>query len=168
MDFLCSWDTLYMFGFHNVIEGKKMAKWHKLKKMQQKAGKSGPKDMKRMMKKLSKQGQMDFEELENVEEVIIKQADKEIVIEKPQVTRLQMPGQGEVFQVVGTGTERSKATEEGETEGVESSEAVEIRPEDAQLVASQAGVSLEEGIAALKQSAGDLAKAILFLKQSKI
>jgi nascent polypeptide-associated complex subunit alpha len=157
-----------MFGFHDVTERKKMAKWHKLKKMQQKAGKSGPKDMKRMMRKLSKQGQMDFEELENVEEVIIKQADKEIVIEKPQVTRLQMPGQGEVFQVVGAGAERSKtAAEEGETEEIASSEEVEVSPEDAQLVASQAGVSLEEGIAALKQSGGDLAKAILFLKQSK-
>jgi len=145
-----------------------MAKWQKLKKMQQKAGKSGPKDMKRMMRKLSKQGQMDFEELENVEEVIIKQADKEIVIEKPQVTRLQMPGQGEVFQVVGAGAERSKTTaEEGEAEEVASSEEIEVSPEDAQLVASQAGVSLEEGIAALKQSGGDLAKAILFLKQSK-
>jgi len=144
-----------------------MAKWHKLKKMQQKTGQSSPKDMKRAMKKLSKQGNMDFEELENVEEVIIRQAEKEIVIERPQVTKIQMPGQGEVFQVIGTGTERSKTAEEGQHEIVPSVQEVEVSPEDAQLVASQAGVSIEEGIAALKETGGDLAKAILFLKQSK-
>lgn len=145
-----------------------MAKWQKLKKMQQKAGKSSPKDMKRAMKKLSKQGQMDFEELENVKEVIIRQAEKEIVIESPQVTKLQMPGQGEVYQIVGTGAERSSMAEEVQPEAAPSSEEIEISPEDAQLVASQAGVSIDEGIAALKETKGDLAKAILFLKQTKI
>jgi len=135
--------------------------------MQQKAGKSSPKDMKRVMKKLSKQGQMDFEELENVEEVVIRQAEKEIIIEKPQVTKLQMPGQGEVFQIIGTGIERSKLAEEVQPEAATSVKEIEISPEDAQLVASQAGVSIEEGIVALKETGGDLAKAILFLKQSK-
>ena len=144
-----------------------MAKWHKLKKMQQKGGQSSPKDMKRAMKKLSKQGNMDFEEVENVEEVIIRQAEKEIIIDKPQVMKLQMPGQGEVFQVVGTGTERSKGAEGVQPETLPSIKEIEVSPEDAQLVASQAGVSIEEGIAALKETEGDLAKAILFLKQNK-
>ncbi len=145
-----------------------MAKWHKIKKAQKRAGKSSPKDMKRMMKKLSKQGQMDFNELENVEEVIIKLPEKEIVIPGPQVTKIAIPGQGEVYQVIGSGTERAKTIESAETEIIEAPEEVEISAEDAQLVAQQAGVSLEEGMAALKQTNGDLAKAILLLKQTKI
>ncbi|HUV84739.1 MAG TPA: nascent polypeptide-associated complex protein [Methanosarcinales archaeon] len=144
-----------------------MSKWHKIKKMQQKAKKSNPKDMKRMMKKLSKDGQMDFEEIENVEEVIIRAAEREIVIQNPQVTKLQMPGQGDVFQIVGQGTERGRSAAELTTEPIEDSEEeMIIAPEDAQLVAEQAGVSIEEAIAALKENQGDLAKAILYLKQT--
>jgi len=135
--------------------------------MQQKAKKSNPKDMKRMMKKLSKDGQMDFEEIENVEEVIIRAAEREIVIQNPQVTKLQMPGQGDVFQIVGQGTERGRSAAELTTEPIEDSEEeMIIAPEDAQLVAEQAGVSIEEAIAALKENQGDLAKAILYLKQT--
>jgi nascent polypeptide-associated complex subunit alpha len=159
-----------MLGFHEKrVENKgiKMSKWHKIKKMQQKAKKSSPKDMKRMMKKLSKDGQMDFEELENVEEVIIRSVDKEIVIQSPQVTKLQMPGQGDVFQIVGQGTERGRSASEVITEPIENVEdEVIIAPEDAQLVAEQAGVSIEEAIAALKENKGDLAKSILMLKQT--
>ncbi|MFX1295387.1 MAG: nascent polypeptide-associated complex protein [Promethearchaeota archaeon] len=145
-----------------------MAKWHKIKKAQKKGGKSSPRDMKKMMRKLSKQGQMDLDEIENVEEVIIRTVENEIVIEGPQVTRIEIPGQGEVFQVVGKGIERSKISEEKKTEEVQTTEEIEVSPEDAQLVAQQAGVSIEEGIAALKQTNGDLAKAILFLKQIKV
>ncbi len=143
-----------------------MAKWHKIKKAQQKGGSSSPKGMKRMMKKLQKQGQMDFEEIEGVEEVIIRTSEKEIVIPQAQVTRLDIPGQGEVFQVVGQGVERSKAERGTEPAEDEIIEEIEISPEDAQLVAQQAGVSLEEGMAALRETKGDLAKAILYLKQS--
>jgi len=41
---------------------------------------------------------------------------------------------------------------------------VSISEEDVQLVASQAGVSLEEARKALKATKGDLARAILYLR----
>ncbi len=40
--------------------------------------------------------------------------------------------------------------------------------EDAKLVASQAGVSVEQATNALLQSNGDLAQAIILLKQKRI
>lgn len=145
-----------------------MAKWHKIKKMQQKKKKSSPKDMKRVMRKMQKQGQMDFDEIQNVEEVIIRTAEKDIVIESAQVTKLMIPGQGEMYQIIGEGANRPKAAEKGEAEDATAPIEVEVSQEDAQLVAGQAGVSIEEAMAALKQTQGDLAKAILFIKQSKI
>ncbi len=145
-----------------------MSKWHKLKKAQQRSGKKSPKDMKKAMRKLSKQGQMDFDEIQDVQQVIIRTAEKDIVIEAPQVTKMQIPGQGEIFQVVGEGVTQDRA-EDAVVEKEEKGEPeIEISPEDAQLVAQQAGVSIEEGMAALKQSEGDLAKAILMLKQMNI
>ncbi len=145
-----------------------MAKWHKIKKMQEKKKKSSPKDMKRMMRKMQKQGQMDFDEINNVEEVIIRTKEKDIVIEGAQVTKLMIPGQGEMYQVIGEGVDRSKPAEEGEVEEAEVVEEVIVSPEDAQLVAGQAGVNIEEAEAALKETGGDLARAILILKQGKI
>lgn len=134
--------------------------------MQQKRKKSSPKDMKKMMRKMQKQGQMDFNEIQNVEEVIIRTAEKDIVIEGAQVTKLMVPGQGEMYQVIGDGVDRAKSAESAVAEEGQVEEEVAISPEDAQLVAGQAGVSLEEAEAALRQTGGDLAKAILLLKQS--
>jgi nascent polypeptide-associated complex subunit alpha len=151
-----------------------MAKWHKLKKAQQKAGKSSPHDMKKMMKKMQRQGQMDFDEIQNVQEVIIRTAEKEIVIEGPQVTKIEVPGQGEVFQVIGKGVDRARTgaqvQPEEEAQPVEDSttDEMKVTPADAQLVSLQAGVSMEEAMAALKQTNGDLAKAILLLKQRNV
>ncbi|MHA1130439.1 MAG: NAC domain-containing protein, partial [Candidatus Helarchaeota archaeon] len=115
---------------------------------------------------LSKQGQMDFDEIQDVQEVIIRTAEKEIVINAPQVTKMIIPGQGEIFQVVGQGIDQERAANT-EVEKQETEPEIEVTPEDAQLVAQQAGVSIEEGMAALKQSGGDLAKAILMLKQMR-
>lgn len=143
-----------------------MAKWHKIKKMQEKRKKSSPKDMKKMMRKMQKQGQMDFNEIQNVEEVIIKTAEKDIVIQGAQVTKLMIPGQGEMYQVIGEGVDRAKSADSAVVEESQIEEEMEVSPEDAQLVAGQAGVSIEEAEAALKQTGGDLAKAILLLKQS--
>ncbi|NVM28418.1 MAG: Nascent polypeptide-associated complex protein [Candidatus Helarchaeota archaeon] len=134
--------------------------------MQQKRKKSSPKDMKKMMRKMQKQGQMDFNEIQNVEEVIIRTAEKDIVIEGAQVTKLMVPGQGEMYQVIGDGVDRAKSAESAVAEEGQVEEEGAISPEDAQLVAGQAGVSLEEAEAALRQTGGDLAKAILLLKQS--
>lgn len=95
---------------------------------------------------------IDFEGVEGVEEVIIRTRDREIVISSPLVTRLHVQGQL-VFQIAGGEVEERPLAREG----------VEVSEEDVQLVASQAGVSLEEARKALIEARGDLAKAILLL-----
>ena len=82
-------------------------------------------------------------------EVIIKTADKEIVIKNPEVIRVKMGGQ-ETFQIGGQITERALEAE--------------ISSEDVRTVMEQAGASESEAKAALQKTKGDLAEAILMLK----
>ncbi len=100
----------------------------------------------RQMKKLM-QGMKEID----AKEVIIRLADKELVIEKPQVVKISMMGQ-ETYQVIGHAEER-------ETESAEADEG------DAEMVASQTGVSIGDARDALKASGGDIADAILRLKE---
>lgn len=97
---------------------------------------------------------MSMDAVPDVEQVIIKTANKEITIEEPEVAILDVQGQ-KIFQVTG-GKITEKATERKLT----------IPEEDIRLVADQTGKSLEEARKALEESEGDLAKAILLL-QSK-
>lgn len=86
-------------------------------------------------------------------EVVIKAKDKEIIIEGPEVAVLEVQGQ-KIFQITGGKiTEKSIARK------------IQIPEEDIILVAQQANVSLEEARAALEQTGGDLAQAILLLTQ---
>jgi len=89
----------------------------------------------------------------DVQEVVLRTTDKEITIEKPEVTVLEVQGQ-RIFQVAG-----GKMTEK--TIGKK----VRIPEEDIQLVAQQARVSLEQARAALEETSGDLAQAIILLSQ---
>jgi nascent polypeptide-associated complex subunit alpha len=89
----------------------------------------------------------------NVEEVILKTKDKEIIIENPEVAVLEMQGQ-KIYQVVG-GNITESAIEKKKI----------IPEEDIQLVSQQAKVSLEQAKAVLEQTKGDLAQAILLLSQ---
>ncbi len=107
-----------------------------------------PREVKRMMQRMG----MEVEPMEGVNEVIFKLQDKTLVIKDPQVSLIKMAGQS-IYQVVGEAVEL-----------VELEEAPEIPEEDVQLVAAQAGVSLEEARRALEESGGDLARAILMLK----
>lgn len=97
---------------------------------------------------------MNMGEMPDVQEVIFKTSDKEIVIENAQVAVLEMQGQ-KIFQVTGELSERALETE---------TPAVIIPEEDVQLVADQTGKSLEDAKRALESSDGDLAKAILLLQ----
>ena len=107
--------------------------------------------MRRLMGKMG----VKLEEFGDVAEVIFRMSSGgELVIQNPQVTRMKT-GDRDVFQVVGTPVQRSV-----EEEGVEQ----RISPEDVKLVADQVGVGLEEARAALVESKGDLAQAILNLK----
>ena len=91
------------------------------------------------------------EELE-AEEVIIRLKDKDIVISNPQVARVNMMGQ-KSYQVSGEEEERSRES------------APDISQDDIETVASQAGVSKEQARSAIEQNDGDLAAAIMGLKE---
>jgi nascent polypeptide-associated complex subunit alpha len=108
-----------------------------------------PRNAKRMMQRMG----MNMGEMPEVQEVIFRTNDKEIVIENAQVAVLEMQGQ-KIFQVTGQVSER----------GLENEAKVVIAEEDAQLVADQTGKSIEEARRALEESDGDLAKAILLLQ----
>jgi len=95
---------------------------------------------------------LSIEQIEGVESVVIKLRDKELIVKNPHVTSMKVGGQT-VFQVAGEVEEKALLMEE-----------VSISEEDVQLVASQAGVSLEEARKALKATKGDLARAILYLR----
>ncbi|MDE1855855.1 MAG: nascent polypeptide-associated complex protein [Candidatus Micrarchaeota archaeon] len=83
--------------------------------------------------------------------VIIEGADKDIVIENPQVISIE--AQGTVsFQVSGDVSEREKNVK------------IEISDDDVKTVQEQANVSAEKAREALEASNGDIAEAIMSLK----
>ncbi|RJS75817.1 nascent polypeptide-associated complex protein [Candidatus Bathyarchaeota archaeon] len=88
-----------------------------------------------------------------VEEAILRMKDREITIENPEVAVLEMQGQ-KIFQIIG-----GKVTER------QIEKKMAIPEEDVHLVAQQAKVSLDQARAALEQTNGDLAQAILLLSQ---
>lgn len=110
----------------------------------------------RQAKRLMEQMGMRVEEMPQAQQVIIKTATKEIVIDEPEVTVTNMQGQ-KIFQIIG-----GKVSERGAS----TKEAV-IPEEDVQLVAQQAKASPEEARKALEESNGDLAQAILLLAQKR-
>lgn len=109
-------------------------------------------DAKRMMEKMG----MKLDEIEGVTEVLIRTPTREIVIEEPVVTSIVAQGQ-KMYQVTGGSThERIPSTQPTPPE---------LPDSDVKLVAEQTGKTLDEAKAALKESGGDLAEAILKLKQ---
>ena len=110
--------------------------------------KFNPRETRRMMQRMG----LNMNQLE-VEEAIFRTKDKEIRLENPEVAILEMQGQ-KIFQVTG-GRMTETALEKKST----------IPDEDVQLVAQQAKVTLERAQAALEQTNGDLAQAILLLSQ---
>jgi nascent polypeptide-associated complex subunit alpha len=110
-----------------------------------------PREARRMMQRMG----LNMGAMPDVEQVIIKTSNKEIIVENPEVAVMEMHGQ-KIFQV--TGEKIVEKTVE---------KAVKIPEEDVQLVAIQARVSPEQARAALEQTKGDLAQAILLLSQTK-
>lgn len=106
----------------------------------------GNRQMRRMLDKMG----LDMKELPNVQEVIIKTDKKEIIIPKPSVTEMKSQ-ENSIFQVI------AESYEERELETPIFSE------EDIMLVSQQANVSAEVAANALKETKGDLARAILLL-----
>jgi len=124
----------------------------------------------RQMRRRMQQQGIEMDQI-NATRVIIESQEKTLVIDQPEVVLMKQMGQ-EIYQVIGEAEEyavgefRIGEKEEGEAaEVVEESEAKPIITEnDIMLVAAQAKVDKEEANAALIDSEGDIAKAILFLK----
>ncbi|MGI0091969.1 MAG: nascent polypeptide-associated complex protein [Nitrososphaerales archaeon] len=91
-----------------------------------------------------------MDQIEGVEEVIIRTADKDLVIKNANVSEMKMKGY-RVFQVVGEDVEERMR------------EKPKFTREDVLLVAQQAKVSEAKAEQALKDTDGDLAQAILRL-----
>lgn len=106
-----------------------------------------PREMQKAMKRLGiRQEEID------AELVIIKTADKDLVIKNPQVSRVNMMGQ-ESIQVVGEITE------------VEKDQKLEINEDDITTVIDQTGCPRQKALEALEQSNGNIAEAILKLQK---
>ena len=105
-----------------------------------------PRDVQRAMKKLG----IKQEEIE-ANEVIIKTNDKEIVINNPQVSKVNMMGQ-ETFQIVGQAEEHAISSEP------------EINEDDIKTVMQQTGATEKKARESIKENDGDLAKTIMSLK----
>lgn len=106
-----------------------------------------PKQLKQMERQMKKMG-MQMKDIPNVEEVIIRCEDKDIVIKDAQVSLMNAMGQ-ETYQIVGVSNEQARE--------------MIIPEEDIEMVSHQANVSPTEAEKALKESNGDLAEAILKL-----
>jgi nascent polypeptide-associated complex subunit alpha len=115
----------------------------------------------RRARRMMQQMGMKMDELSDIKRVILQSDTREIVIEGPAVTSMNVQGQ-KMYNVVG-GKEITRKPETIPTQAVEE-EPVEIPEEDVLLVAQQANVSMEKARAALEQSGGDLAQAILMLQ----
>lgn len=119
-----------------------------------KAAKGAPqgRDAKRMMQKMG----MKIDEIDGVTEVLIRTVTREIIIEEPVVTSVVVQGQ-RMYQVTGgSAHERAPSAEAAQPE---------VPEEDVNLVIAQTGKTVDEAKVALKESGGDLAEAILRLKQ---
>ena len=102
------------------------------------------KQMKQMERQMKKMG-MKMEDLEGAREVIIRFDEKELIIDNPSVSLMNVMGQ-ETYQIEG------KARE------------VEVEYE-IEMVANSANVSKEDAKAALEECKGDLSEAIMKLNQ---
>ena len=103
-----------------------------------------PKQMKMAMKRMG----VSMEDIEDVEEVIIRAGSRTYTFKRPDVSMVVAQGQ-KTFQIV------------GEPEIVEGEKELTIPKEDVDLVASQAGVSEKEAREALIECDGEPAEAIM-------
>ena len=115
-----------------------------------------PRKLKLMMRQMG----INTEDVEDVEEVLIRTRSRNFVFKKPQVTIIEAQGQ-KTFQVIG----EPRVTEgggggEGGTEG---EEGPAIPEEDIKLVAEKVGVSEQEALKALVECKGEPAEAIIKL-----
>ncbi len=111
-------------------------------------GGGNPRQMAMMMKKLG----IDVQDIHNVQEVIIKTADKDYVFTDATVSVMKAQGT-ETWQVSGS------------PKAIEHEVQLAISDDDVKMVAEQTGKSEKEARAALEAAGGDLAEAIVALSE---
>ncbi len=109
-----------------------------------------PKMNPRQMEKMMRQMGIKNENIE-ADEVIIRCADKEIIISNPAVQKVNMMGQ-DSYQISGEISERNIGED-----------APKFTDDDIQMVMDQTNCSKDEAEDALKETTGDIAEAILIL-----
>ena len=118
----------------------------------------------RRARRMMKQMGMNMNELSDIKRVILQGDHKEIVIEGPQVTSINVQGT-KMYQVAGgRETERKAGTTPAVEAALVEEEPLVLPEEDILLVAQQANVSMDKARAALENSDGDLAQAIIKLQ----
>jgi nascent polypeptide-associated complex subunit alpha len=118
--------------------------------------KISPREARRLMNRMG----VRMEALDGVDKVVIYMVGRELLIEEPSVMVMEVGGQ-KVFQITGKVSERTVEKAE------EILEKPEISEEDAMLLASQTGVSVEEAKKALEESGGNLASALMLLRSRR-
>jgi nascent polypeptide-associated complex subunit alpha len=124
----------------------------------------------RQMRRRMQQQGIDMDQIDATR-VIIECQDKTLVIDQPEVILMKQMGQ-EMYQIIGDAEEYSSGEFTNEdrvdAENIEPTEENISKPviteNDIMLVAAQANVDKEEANAALIDSDGDIAKAIIYLK----
>jgi len=105
----------------------------------------------RMMKQAMKRMGIKQDEIDAIQ-VVIRTPEKDLVIDNPQVVKINMMGQNS-FQVSGEVKEVARTTE------------VHVSEDDIKTVMEQTGCSEDEAKDAIKEAEGDLAEAILKFKK---
>ena len=120
-------------------------------------GRMNPKQLNAMMRQMGIQ----MEEIEDVEEVIIRTKTRDIVLTNAEVAR--MKARGDIsWQITGEESERPRAPA-----APAAPVKLEVRDEDVDFVAAQADVSKERARAALEAANGEPAEAILKLMEEE-
>lgn len=122
-----------------------------------------------MRRRMQQQG-IDMEQIDATR-VIIEGTEKTLVINQPEVMEMEQMGQS-IFQVIGEAEEYAPGEIAiGEEEAPEMEEELEeidatptITENDIMLVAAQANVDRDVAESVLREHNGDIAKAIVFLK----
>ncbi|MCK4286811.1 MAG: hypothetical protein KAX18_11440 [Candidatus Lokiarchaeota archaeon] len=124
----------------------------------------------RQMRRRMQQQGVEMDQIEATR-VIIEGTEKTLILEQPEVILMKQAGQ-EIYQIIGQADELSSdaitVISDKDIENGEIMETTEIKPtiteNDIMLVAAQANVDIKEAESVLNECNGDIAKAILFLK----
>lgn len=118
-----------------------------------------PREFQKQLRQLKKMG-MKVNQLENVNEIIIRLGDKKIILENPEVMIIEFASQ-KMFYVM------PKAIRE-EAEVKETiAPSLTIKDEDIQFIVEYTGVSYEVAKEMLIKAGGDIAKAIEIIEENK-